>query len=51
MHFNPYGPERATRQAGVKPWQIVENREFAKVCGWDCVTEYAHWREAFQRLI
>jgi Rubrerythrin len=51
MHFNPCGPEEATRQAGVRLGRIIENRDFAKVCAWNYVTEYASWRDAFKRLI
>jgi hydroxyacylglutathione hydrolase len=51
MSFNPYGPDRATRDAGAYLWRLIEGRTFARVCGWNYVADYGEWRERFRTLL
>jgi hydroxyacylglutathione hydrolase len=51
MSFNPYGPDRSTRDAGAYLWKLIENRSFARVCGWNYVADYGEWREKFKNLL
>lgn len=51
MRFNPYGPDRSTRDAGAYLRKRIEGRDFARVCGWNYVADYRDWREQFDTLL
>ncbi|MDR4509461.1 MAG: MBL fold metallo-hydrolase [Candidatus Brocadiaceae bacterium] len=50
MKFNPYGPERNTREGGKKIQGIIGNRKIAIVCGFNYVVDYAGWKVRFDAL-
>ena len=51
MKLNPHGPRGATRHGASRLAGIVSSREFTTVCGYNYVTDFASWREAFIRLV
>jgi hypothetical protein len=51
MSFNPYGPERSTRDAGAYLRELIEGRSFGRVCGWSYVADYKDWRVKFDNLL
>ncbi len=51
MHFNPYGPQRETRECAFIIDKILQSREISKVCGYNYVIEYREWRDKFNGLL
>lgn len=51
MIFNPYGPQRETRECAFIIDKILQNREISKVCGYNYVLEYREWRDKFNGLL
>jgi hydroxyacylglutathione hydrolase len=51
MRFNPYGPDRSTRDAGAYLRELIEGRKFTRVCGWNYVADYPEWRMQFEKLL
>ncbi|MDG6026035.1 MAG: MBL fold metallo-hydrolase [Candidatus Brocadia sp.] len=51
MRFNPFGPQKETREYAAKIDGILQGRELNKVCGWNYVVDYKDWKEKFVRLL
>ena len=47
MIFNPYGPVDETVAGGKTIRKILEDKNIAKVCGYNYVVDYDVWREKF----
>jgi hypothetical protein len=50
MVYNPFGPEKDTREGGRKLKNIIENRNINMVCGFNYVIDYADWKVLFNNL-
>ncbi len=50
MLYNPFGPEKETREGGVRLKCIIENRKINTVCGYNYVVDYVEWKEMFDQL-
>lgn len=51
MGFNPYGPQRETRECASKIDKILQGRKISKVCGYNYVVDYRDWKERFSYLL
>ncbi len=51
MQFNPFGPQKETRECATKIDRILQGRELNKVCGWNYVSDYKDWKERFDHLL
>lgn len=50
MRYNPYGPEKDTREGGRKLKRSIEKRTINTVCGFNYVTDYTNWKHQFDVL-
>ena len=50
MLYNPFGPEKNTREGGRKLKIIIENRNINVVCGYNYVVDYSDWKEKFNNF-
>jgi hydroxyacylglutathione hydrolase len=50
MIYNPFGPDKETREGGTKIKSIIENRDIEIVCGYNYVVDYVEWRVKFDKL-
>lgn len=50
MLYNPYGPEKDTKEGGKKLKGIIENRDINIVCGYNYVVNYVEWFQKFSKL-
>ncbi len=50
MLYNPFGPEKDTREGGRKIKSIIENRNIKVVCGYNYVIDYSDWKSKFDNL-
>jgi hydroxyacylglutathione hydrolase len=51
MRFNPFGPQEETRKRAVMINKVLQGREINKVCGFNYVADYKHWKERFDYLL
>lgn len=51
MTFNPYGPERETRQQASRILEVVEKRSLSTVCGYNYIALFSDWLPRFERLL
>ncbi len=51
MQFNPFGPEKETREGAYKIKKIIAGRELSKVCGNRYMVDYLEWKEKFDGLL
>lgn len=50
MLYNPFGPEKETREGGAKLKGIIRNRDIKTVCGYNYVVDAVEWRKKFDKL-
>ena len=50
MRYNPFGPEKDTREGGKKLKSIIEGRKIDVVCGYNYVVDYVDWKHKFDNL-
>jgi hydroxyacylglutathione hydrolase len=51
MIFNPYGPDRETRERASGIFEILKGRPLRTVCGYNYVIPFADWWPQFERLL
>lgn len=51
MRFNPFGPQKETREGAVKINTVLQGRKLSTVCGWNYVVDYKDWKERFDNLL
>lgn len=51
MGFNPFGPQKETRDRAKKIDEVLQGREISKVCGYNYVVDYKDWKEGFSYLL
>ncbi len=51
MRFNPFGPQKETRECAAKINTVLQGRGLSKVCGWNYVVDYKDWKERFDNLL
>ncbi|MEE9605469.1 MAG: MBL fold metallo-hydrolase [Candidatus Scalindua sp.] len=50
MRYNPFGPEKDTREGGKKLKSLIEGRKIDVVCGYNYVVDYVDWKPKFDNL-
>lgn len=51
MRFNPFGPQKETREGAAKINTVLQGRKLSTVCGWNYVVDYKDWKERFNNLL
>ena len=51
MSFNPFGPQKETRECAFKIDEVLQGRKISKVCGYNYVVDYKDWKKRFDRLL
>ncbi|MBI2470256.1 MAG: hypothetical protein HYV59_03315 [Planctomycetes bacterium] len=51
MRFNPFGPQKETRECASKIYEVLQGREISKVCGYNYMIDYAEWKKRFDALL
>ncbi|TVM03299.1 MAG: MBL fold metallo-hydrolase [Candidatus Brocadia sp. WS118] len=51
MRFNPFGPQKETRECAATINTVLQGRGLSKVCGWNYVVDYKDWKERFDNLL
>lgn len=51
IKFNPFGPQKETREGALKLSKIIENKDIKTVCGYNYVTNYLDWKQKFDMLL
>ena len=51
MSFNPFGPQKETRECAFKIDRVLQGRNISKVCGYNYVVDYKDWKKRFDALL
>jgi len=51
MCFNPFGPEKATKNQAHRINEIVKHKKLNTVCGYNYVANFADWYPQFEALL
>ncbi|OQK18213.1 MBL fold metallo-hydrolase [Methyloprofundus sedimenti] len=51
MHFNPHGPNQATRECAQRIYDIIIGKPLNTVCGYNYVANFTDWLIKFEHLL
>jgi len=51
LRFNPYGPTQETIEGAKKLRELINGKDFTKVCGYNYVIDYTTWKKGFEKLL
>ncbi|MBI5679062.1 MAG: MBL fold metallo-hydrolase, partial [Planctomycetes bacterium] len=51
LSFNPFGPQKETRECAFKIDRALQGRKISKVCGYNYVIAYKDWKKRFDLLL